>query len=176
MDATVGAGGRRTRAQQLRVGVRDALRICVQEDAAADCEPETAGRKGREVHTATIQLAPDGRQALALGVGCGSVIAWRALLAVRVARRECCTDGAGHGGTTRYDGSVRHSTACMPQAGDAPCRARMQMRCGSTASRSDAMQCVSRADSTGRFSRHRPASGTRVRGHAVRCSRYRLEG
>jgi hypothetical protein len=164
MDAAVGAGGRRTRAQQLRVGVRDALRICVQEDAAADCEPETAGRQGREVHTAAVQLAPDGRQALALGVGFDSIIAWRALLAVRGARRECWTHGAGHGGTTRYDdGSVRHSTACMPQAGDAPCRARMQMRCGSTASHSDAMRCNAYRLLTAarRCAWRRPAADTR---------------
>ena len=91
MDATGGAGVRRTSAQQLRVGVRDALRIGVPEDAAADCEPETAGWKGREVHTAAVQLAPDGRQALALGVGCDSIIARRALLAGCGARRKCCS-------------------------------------------------------------------------------------
>ena len=89
MDATVGAGGRRTSAQQLRVGVRDALSIFVQEDASADCEPETAGRNGRKIRTATVPLAADERQALARRLGCDLRIASSARLAVCRADENC---------------------------------------------------------------------------------------
>ncbi len=76
------AGGRTTGAQLLRIGVRSAIRICVQVDAVADVEPETAGRKGRNVHTATVRLAADGRQALARRLGFDSRVALWACLAL----------------------------------------------------------------------------------------------
>ncbi len=62
-------GGRTAGAQLLRIGVRATSRMSVPVDAAANIEPETAGRKGRYVHTANVHLAADGRQALARRVG-----------------------------------------------------------------------------------------------------------
>ena len=51
-------------------------------DAAANIEPETAGRKGRYVYTANVRLAADGRQALARRVGYDRNKAIRTPLAV----------------------------------------------------------------------------------------------
>jgi hypothetical protein len=79
-----------TGAQLLRVRVRAASRMSVKVDAAANIEPETAGRKGRDVHTATVQLAADGCQAFACRLGFDLRIALRAELAIKRAD-ECCT-------------------------------------------------------------------------------------
>ena len=73
---------RRTGAQLLRVGVRGASRMSIQVDAAADGEPEATGRQGRDVHTATVRLAADGRQALARRLGFDSRVALWACLAL----------------------------------------------------------------------------------------------
>jgi len=70
---------RRTASAQLpRIGVRAASRMSVQVDAAADVEPETAGRKGRNGDTANVRLAADGRQAFTRRLGCDLRIALRA--------------------------------------------------------------------------------------------------
>ncbi len=71
----------RTGAQRLRVGVRGASRMSVEVDAAADGEPEAAGRQGRNGHTAAVHLSADGRQALARRLGFDLRIALRARLA-----------------------------------------------------------------------------------------------
>jgi hypothetical protein len=85
--------GRTAGAQLLRVGVRGARLMSVQVDAAADGEPETAGRQGRNVHTPSVQLAADGRQALARRLGCDFRIAVRANHAVQRADERCAQRG-----------------------------------------------------------------------------------
>jgi hypothetical protein len=84
-----GAGVRRTGAQLMRIGLYGAGRMSVQVDAAADCEPETAGRNGRKIHTANVGLVRDGRQALARRLGFDLKIASRACLAVWRANERC---------------------------------------------------------------------------------------
>ena len=84
---------RRTGAQLLRVGVRGAGRMSVQVDDAADVEPEAAGRKGRDVHTANVRLAADGRQAFTRRLGCDLRIALRAGPAVERADERCAQRG-----------------------------------------------------------------------------------
>jgi len=80
----------RTGAQRLCIGVRIAIRVSVEVDAAADVEPETAGRKRRNGHTATVRLAADGRQALARRLGCDRIIVCGAAVGVCAADLECC--------------------------------------------------------------------------------------
>ncbi len=93
----------RTGAQLLRLGVRGAGRMSVQVDAAADVEPEATGRQGRCVHTATVQLAADGRQALARRLGCDLRIALRANHAVQRADERCAQRGPPWLWTWRHD-------------------------------------------------------------------------
>jgi hypothetical protein len=127
-----GAGIRRTCTQQLRIGVRDALSVCVPVDAAADCEPETAGRNGREVHSATIPLAADGRQALARRLGLDLRIASSAHLAVFRADERCTTrwaavDDAATGASptmARTEAQRGCSLACTGRPGAATIRTR----------------------------------------------------
>ncbi len=83
----------RTGAQLLRIAVRGAIRMSVQVDTAADGEPKTAGRQGRNVHTATVRLFADGRQALARRLGFYSRIALRARLAGQGADEHCAQAG-----------------------------------------------------------------------------------
>jgi hypothetical protein len=71
-------GGHTTSAQLPRIGVRAASRMSVEVDAAADVEPETAGRKGRNGHSANVRLAADCRQAFTRRIGCDLRIALRA--------------------------------------------------------------------------------------------------
>jgi hypothetical protein len=97
----------RTGAQLLRVGVRGASRMSVQVDAAADVEPETAGRQGRSVHTASVRLAADGRQALARRVGCDLRIAVRAGPAVERADERCAQRGPAWLWTWRHNALSR---------------------------------------------------------------------
>ncbi len=84
-----GVGVRRTGAQLLHIELPVPLSIRVQEDAVADVEPETAGRNGRKIRTATVPLAADGRQALARRLGCDLRIASSANLAVCRADENC---------------------------------------------------------------------------------------
>ncbi len=94
---------RRTGAQLLRVGVRGASRMSVQVDAAADVEPDTAGRQGRSVQTASVRLAADGRQALARPLGCDLRIALRAGPVVERADERCAQRGPAWLWTWRHD-------------------------------------------------------------------------
>jgi hypothetical protein len=88
-----GVGVRRTGAQLLHSKLPVPRSIRVQEDAVADVEPETAGRNGRKIRTATVPLAADGSQALARRLGCDLRIPSSARLAVCRAD-ENCTQGA----------------------------------------------------------------------------------
>ena len=114
---------RRTGAQLLRVGVRGAGRMSVQVDAAADGEPEATGRQGRSVHTATVRLSADGRQALARRLGCDLRIALRAELAVERADERCAQRRPvwlwtwRHGALSRRrQGGAASSVRCGPHA------------------------------------------------------------
>ncbi len=116
--------GRTTGAQLLRVGVRVASRMSVQVDAAADVEPEAAGREGLKVHTATVRLSADGRQAFARRLGVDLRIALRAERVKRADER--CTRGgpavAGQSGTARcLDDGTEAQQARMQRAMQAAC-------------------------------------------------------
>ncbi len=67
--------------------------MSVQVDAAADLEPETAGRRERKISSATVPLVRDGRQAPACWLGFDLKKASRARLAVCRADERCAQAG-----------------------------------------------------------------------------------